>query len=48
LALRSKSTDHTAFPLAFAENKNYGFERNLLGIRLEGLVASSASVQASG
>lgn len=40
LTLRSKTTDHAAFPLVFAENKSYGFERNLLGVRSEGLWVS--------
>ena len=39
-ALRQKTYNHDAFPLVFAENKGYGFERNVLAIRTEGLVIS--------
>jgi hypothetical protein len=39
--LRQKTYDHAAFPLIFAENKSYGFERNTLAIRIEGLAISS-------
>lgn len=44
LTIRSKTTDHARFPLVFAENKSYGFERNLLGVKTEGLVASGVCV----
>jgi hypothetical protein len=46
LTLRKKTTDHGAFPLVFAENKNYGFERNCLGVRPEGIAISSLSLVA--
>ena len=36
--LRQKTYDHAAFPLVFEENKSYGFERNALAVRAEGLV----------
>jgi hypothetical protein len=39
--LRQKTYDHAAFPLIFAENKSYGFERNLLGVRPEGIAIAS-------
>lgn len=44
LALRSKTGDRERFRLVYAENKGYGFERNLLGIRREGLLTSVTSV----
>ena len=31
--LRTKTRNRTAFPLVFAENKNYGFRRNLWGLK---------------
>jgi hypothetical protein len=43
LALRSKTRDRQRFPLVYAENKSYGFERNLLGIRPEGLLMSAVA-----
>lgn len=39
--LRQKTYDHALFPLVFAENRSYGFERNVLAIRTEGLAVSS-------
>lgn len=39
--LRQKTYDHAAFPLVFAENKSYGFERNVLAVRTEGLIIST-------
>jgi hypothetical protein len=41
--LRERTRDKTRFPVVFAENKNYGFARNLLGIRPIG-IALAASV----
>jgi hypothetical protein len=38
--IRQKTYSHDAFPLVFAENKSYGFERNTLAIRAEGLAIS--------
>lgn len=32
--------DRDAFPLVFAENKNYGFARNLFGLRVPGIAVS--------
>lgn len=44
--LRAKTADHDAFKQVYAENKNYGFERNIKGIRAEGLIVSGISVVA--
>lgn len=44
LALRAKTEDSTRFRRLHAENKNYGFERNLLGIRTEGLALSAVGL----
>lgn len=46
LSLRSKTADAARFPRVNSENVNYGFERNLLGSKPEGLAVSSASVLA--
>jgi hypothetical protein len=35
--VRQQTYDHGTFPLVFAENKNYGFERNTLEVRREAL-----------
>ena len=48
LILRSKTGDHARFPTVFAELKGYGFERNLLGIKPEGLVLSGFATLALG
>jgi hypothetical protein len=46
--LRAHTRDHDKFPLVFAENRNYGFCRNMLGLRPLGLGAAVvASVAAS-
>lgn len=45
--LRQRTNDHSAFPLVFAENKNYGFERNLLAVRSEALGFSVAGLAVS-
>lgn len=42
--LRELTRDRAEFPLVFAENKAYGFERNLLGMRPVGVWASIASL----
>jgi hypothetical protein len=39
--LREKTRDHGKFPLVFAENVNYGFRRNLWGMRAAGVVVSA-------
>src|SRR4051794_16665179 len=44
LDLRSRTRDHARFPLVFSENKSYGFERNLLAVRREGLICASICV----
>jgi hypothetical protein len=44
LVLRAKTSDHAKFPLVFAENKNYGFERNVLGIRGIGIALAVMSL----
>lgn len=46
LELRSRTNDQARFPRVSSENMNYGFERNLLGIKPEGLVVSSACLLA--
>jgi Flp pilus assembly protein TadB len=46
--LRQKTYSHTAFPLIFAENKSYGFERNTLAIRTEGLALSIIGLVVAG
>lgn len=38
--LRARTRDKKAFPLIFEENVNYGFRRNLWGMRPLGIVAS--------
>lgn len=42
--IRQRTYDHGAFPLIFAENKSYGFERNALAVRPEALVLSGIGV----
>ncbi|MGQ0823779.1 MAG: hypothetical protein ACT4OX_01905 [Actinomycetota bacterium] len=39
-SLRTKTRDKQRFELLFAENKGYGFERNLLGLRPIGMFVS--------
>jgi hypothetical protein len=46
LVLRSRTNDQNRFRTVHAENRGYGFERNLLGIRTEGLVLSTVAVTA--
>ncbi len=43
LALIAVTRDKAEFPLVFAENTNYGFRRNVWGLRLWGLVVAVAS-----
>lgn len=45
--LRQKTYDHKAYPLIFAENKSYGFERNVLGVRMQGICLACAGFIAS-
>lgn len=42
--LRARTADREAFAQVYAENKSYGFERNVKGLRAEGLVVSAISV----
>jgi len=44
--LRSKTRDHSAFPLLFEENCNYGFRRNLVGLKPLGITVSGISLLA--
>lgn len=39
--LREKTRDTAKFPLVAAENRTYGFERNLLGVRPAGIATSA-------
>ncbi len=41
--LRERTRDKARFPIVYAENRNYGFERNLLAMRPIGLACSAAS-----
>lgn len=40
-SVRAKTRDRARYELLFAENRNYGFERNLLGVRPIGLWISA-------
>lgn len=42
--LLAKTADHATFNKVYVELKNYGFERNLRGVRGDGIVASFAAV----
>lgn len=44
--IRQLTTDQKKFRLVFEENRNYGFERNLLGTRPAGVAISAASTVA--
>lgn len=44
--LRSKTRDTTQFPLVFTENINYGFRRNLLGLKWLGVCISVIGIGA--
>lgn len=46
--LREATRDTKKFPLVFAENTNYGFRRNLLGVKPVALFLSIASLLAVG
>src|SRR5947208_9959356 len=41
--LRNATRDRSTFPLVFAENVNYGFRRNLWGMRSAGIACSAVS-----
>jgi len=42
--LKEKTRDHTAFPLVIEENINYGFRRNLWGMKSVGIILSLLAV----
>jgi hypothetical protein len=44
---RSRTRDRTDFPLVFEENANYGFRRNMLGLRPWGLAIALLTLAAS-
>lgn len=44
--LIENTRDHTKFPVVWAELKNYGFDRNTLGLRILGQVTSALGVLA--
>jgi hypothetical protein len=46
--LRNRTRDHSRFPLVFEENMEYGFRRNVLGLRPIGRVVALAGVVTSG
>lgn len=47
--LRARTRDQAKFPLVFAENRNYGFERNMLGMRPIGVsIATVATLTIAG
>ena len=46
--LREATRDTKKFPLVFSENTNYGFRRNLLGVKPAALLLSIASMLAVG
>jgi hypothetical protein len=45
--LREKTRDSKAFPLVFAENVNYGFRRNLWGMKPAGIALSAVALVGS-
>ena len=47
-SVRAKTRDRSKYGLLFAENRNYGFERNLLGVKTVGLWVSAATLVAAG
>jgi hypothetical protein len=47
LVLRERTRDSTAFPLVAAENAEYGFRRNLLGLRPLALAGAGITLAAS-
>lgn len=42
--LLAKTRDHSKFPLIYEENCNYGFRRNLLGMKSLGIATSCAGI----
>lgn len=48
LVLRERTRDPATFPLVAAENAEYGFRRNLLGLRPFALAGTAITVMASG
>jgi hypothetical protein len=42
--LKEKTRDHTAYPLVIEENINYGFRRNLWGMKSVGVILSLLAV----
>jgi hypothetical protein len=46
--LISKTRDHSKFFLVYEENCNYGFRRNLLGLKPFGIIASSIGILSLG
>ena len=46
--LKEATRDHVKFSLVFQENSNYGFRRNLWGMRAAGLVVSAIGTVACG
>jgi len=42
--LREKTRDKKGFPLVYSENVNYGFRRNLWGMKLAGLIIATLGV----
>lgn len=44
--LLAKTADHASFNKVYVELKNYGFERNLRGVRRDGITASFAAAAA--
>jgi hypothetical protein len=45
--LRDRTRDKSQFPLVYAENVNYGFRRNLWGMKKTGVVIAAASLVAT-
>lgn len=45
--LRERTRDHARFPLVLAENKEYGFRRNMLGLRPLGIAVAVVSAAVS-
>lgn len=42
--LKERTRDGKKFPLVFAENVNYGFRRNILGLKIIGIIISAGSL----
>lgn len=45
--LRERTRDAAKFPVVASENANYGFHRNLLALRMDGLLAASVAAAGS-